>query len=284
MPGNENQLWIEKEDIFDANAYVDAARRAKASGQIVLAHSMLRSAKFLGADVDQDDLASTQMTGDQLLNQGVRYARNQRTADLVFEHFGHDDLSIVDIGGHTGFIAQFLKNANYLLCEPTINNMMSTDLVAAGYEFDVALAVHVFEHIPDDDKEDFFQSLLALGKKGVILCNPVDTGDAVERQKFLLEVFGPLQWIVEHLECGTPTIDIYHEYAERNDLNLEVRPNGDLFLSLALFAMGHFAQAANDRELSRMNGMLSRYINRDYKSQQSEKFPADYAMIFTKKK
>lgn len=165
------------------------------------------------------------------------YQRNKRVADLLTENFGDTGISVVDVGGGTGLMSHFLPGVHYLLCEPSINSMRSEDLVEAGRRFDVVLSTHVFEHIPDDVKGAFVESLLSISERGVILCNPVDTGDPVEMHEFLLDVYGPLGWIVGHMKAGIPTLDTMRDLADRHALDLQIHPNGNRLLSMALFAM-----------------------------------------------
>ena len=275
--------WIEKSDRFKPECYLDAANRARKQKNSILAHTMFRCAQYLGASFDTRDLEPTRLTEEQLQGQISIYQRNKRVAELLFENFGDADLEVVDVGGHTGILSQMMPRTRYFLCEPVINNTQAVDLANAGYMFDVALSVHVFEHIPDDLKYSFFETLLSISRKGVILCNPVDTGDAVERQEFLLDVYGPLSWIVEHLECGTPSLEVFRGIAEHYNLELTIVPNGNRFISMTLFAMQHFAKATNDPEMMRKNGKIARYVNRHYKHQNSDDFPRDYAFVFKKK-
>ncbi len=275
--------WVQKEEFLDPQAYLAAAERAREAKQTVLAHTMLRCAQTLGADVPDGELEATLLSDDQLKGRGSLYQRNMRVADLLAEHFGDGALSVVDVGGHTGIMSHMAPETRYLLCEPSINCMYSHDLVEAGRKFDVTLSIHTFEHIPADLKPSFFESLVDISTKGVILCNPTDTGDAEERQRFLLDVYGPLGWIVDHLQCDTPTIELCQDLAARHDLDLHVYPNGNRFLSMTMFAMEHFSNATGDPEMKKKCGKLIRYINSHRHLQDAPQAPRDYAFVFIKK-
>ncbi|MEO1614173.1 MAG: hypothetical protein AAFU55_17720, partial [Pseudomonadota bacterium] len=87
---------------------------------------------------------------------------------------------------------------------------------------------------------------------------------------------------VEHLECGTPTIPLFEDLAAENDLRLSAYPNGNELISMAQFAMTHFAAATGDPAMMRKCGKLMRYINARRASQDSEATPRDYAFVFEK--
>ncbi len=274
---------VAKTDNLNAEAYLAAGTKEQLAKKNVLAHTLFRCAQTLGAEVDPAALQATRLKEPQLLGRGVVFQRNQRVVDLIEEHFGTLALDVVDIGGGTGLLSHMMPEARYMLSEPSVNSLFSHDLVAAGHQFDIAIAVHVFEHIPADDRAEFFESLLALGRRGVVLGVPVDTGRAVERQKFLLDVYGPLGWIVEHLECGTPGEDLYRDYAKRYDLDLTVHRCGNSHLSMAMFAMNHFAQATKDPAMIKKSVRLQRYINQHYNELDSEISPRDFTFVFKKK-
>lgn len=141
----------------------------------------------------------------------------------------------------------------------------------------------MIEHLRREQQPRFFATLVRLTTRGVVLCNPTDTGAAKDRQRFLLSVYGPMKWIVEHLECHTPTIAEFEDLAARHDLELHVYPNGNRFLSMSMFGMKYFANASHDPELRRQCTMLERYINRHRHLQDSPACPRDYAYVFKKK-
>jgi hypothetical protein len=270
-------------DRFDAQCYLAAAKHALTANQKALAHTMLRCADYLGIAADPQELLATRLTEDELLVRGTIYQRNKKVAGLLHKSFGEQALRVVDVGGGTGLMAQMLPDAKYFLCEPDINNLLSDDLVGAGHKFDVALSVHVFEHVPSENRYAFFESLLALGERGVILCNGVENGDARERHQLLLEIYGPRQWIVEHLECGMPTLDLFRDLADRYGLDLEIHPNGNRIITMTMVAMKFFAKATKDPEMLKKHDKLLRYINRQCENQDSEQMPRDYAFVFTRK-
>lgn len=280
---NAEQQPILKDKNLSPESYVAAARQAREQGQLILAHTMLRCACTLGADVSRGELAETLLTADQLLGQAQTYQRNMRVVDLIEAHFGANPISVVDVGGNDGIFSHMIPEKQYFLCEPSVNNMLPHELVASGRIFDVCVSIHVFEHIPDEDKHAFFATLVKLARRGIVLCNPTDTGTAVQRQKFLLEVFGPWNWILEHLECGTPTMPLFEELAAAHDLELHTYPSGNVFLSIAVLAMEHFSGATCDPAMLDKCQKLVRYINEHRYLQDSAECPRDYAFVFVKR-
>lgn len=86
-PAYQPERCIEKPDIFDPQAYIEAGRRARAARQVVVTHTMLRCTEYLGAEVDRDELAATCLTDTQLLGRGRALSAQQagrRPADREF--------------------------------------------------------------------------------------------------------------------------------------------------------------------------------------------------------
>ena len=275
---------ITKKQSLDPAAYLRVAIAEKAKKNFVLAHALYRSAEYLGGGgVEATDLDATRLTDQQLMGRGSLYQRNRTASDLIFSNFPKKDMSIVDVGGSTGIMSHMLTGAKYMLCEPSVNCLFSNDLIISGHKFDLCLSVHVFEHISDEKKEEFFESLLELGRDGVVLCNPVEGGDNLELHQFLLDTYGPLEWITDHMRAGIPTLDVFRDLASKYSLDLQIHPCGNRFISMALFAMQHFASQVDDPEALKRNGRLTRYINARYKDQNSTTFPRDYVLIFKRK-
>jgi SAM-dependent methyltransferase len=148
-------------------------------------------------------------------------AREVKTLDVK-------GLSILDVGGSTGNISEFLEFDCYDLC------VLNTDVqalrtVAAsrlavvagdgcslpfkGDSFDVVVSVDCLEHIADSSKEAFCQELQRVARKYVILHCPADSSDGTFQgsyydRKFLQayqRIFGkPEPGALEHLRCGLP--------------------------------------------------------------------------------
>jgi ubiquinone/menaquinone biosynthesis C-methylase UbiE len=151
-------------------------------------------------------------------------ARQVKTLDVK-------GLSILDVGGSTGNISEFLGFDCYDLCILNIDAQVlrtvadsRLQVVAGdgcrlpfkGDSFDVIVSVDCLEHIPGSKKEDFCQELQRVAKKYVILHCPADSSDGSFQgshydRKFLQayqRIFGkPEPSTLDHVTRGLPRIE-----------------------------------------------------------------------------
>ena len=149
--------------------------------------------------------------------------------------------SILDVGGGSGQLAQFLPEAGYVLAEPPINGISGENLPFEDATFDFVTSCHVLEHVPPDRRFAFLDALLRCARRGVVLLNPFhDARTSVdERLRLFVDVTGS-DWAKEHLECTLPELDLVRKYAADRGLQIKCCPNGFMPLAAALVFSNHY--------------------------------------------
>ena len=170
-----------------------------------------------------------------------QFFRFQTLSNKVQELSGSERLSILDVGGGDGQLAQFLPETGYFLVEPSVNGISGEQLPFGEASFDYVLACHVLEHIPAEHRCGFLDSLLKCARRGVVLLNPFfDERTSVdERLRLIIQVTNA-EWAKEHLECSLPELASIEQYAADRNLDIDCEPNGFLPLSAAMVFSNYF--------------------------------------------
>ena len=163
------------------------------------------------------------------------------------------------VGGR-GTLGTFLPNCECVLAEPRINGLHAEAF--REQSFDVVVACHVFEHIPDAEKEDFLTALCGLARKAVLLLGPFDAG-RVNLSSFFYEIT-KAEWAREHLESRLPTLKMVSEFAVRRQMRYQVTANGNRAAAYWMVFAGYFAEwAGRTEELRRVGRMSNQHFNDD---------------------
>jgi hypothetical protein len=182
-------------------------------------------------------------------------------------------LRILDVGGGEGQLAAFLPDTAYCLAEPTINGLEASAF-AARTDFDVVVACHVLEHVPDEAKEAFLGDLCDLARRRVILLGPVSddpTGPAIDA---LVHRITGADWAAEHLACGRPSLGMLRHFAETRGYGAEATPHGDQAATFWMIFAEHFADDPVKRDRLRE---LNRFSNEHFHDRLSHpEQPNDY--------
>jgi len=170
-----------------------------------------------------------------------------------------ENFSVLDIGGGEGVFAQFVPTENYCLVEPEVNGISGVCLPFEDKSFDIVVACHVLEHIPQAQRDEFLTQLCQKAKKAVVLLNPfyVEGLDEKKRLQFHVDVTGAW-WAKEHLEFSLPTLDDVKAFADQKGINFVSKPNGSLALSFASVYVDHFGNKVKSREaLDKVNMFMN---------------------------
>jgi SAM-dependent methyltransferase len=172
-----------------------------------------------------------------------QYHRYDTLAREVSREHDASRVSVLDIGGGKGYLAQFLPQVDYCLAEPDVNGISGVDMPFEKGSFDYVVSCHVLEHVPPGERVQFLDRLCATARRSVILLNPfhVDGTSVTERLRLLLRVTGAA-WAKEHLECGLPYLDDVEKFAQRRGISYGIRPNGSITTSTAMVLLEHFAK------------------------------------------
>ena len=190
----------------------------------------------------------------------ARYQRLKAMAARVERIVSGQYLRILDVGGGDGLLCLFLPHAHYVLAEPTVNGLSGSKEFFPERLFDVVVACHVVEHIPDAEKENFLDELCSLAKKKVILLGPVDYDNSTIPTFVYRITEAP--WALEHVNCKLPTLDMLKEFALMRALRYEIIPNGDRPAVFWMVFASYYAHAAGKmNELNEVVEYSHRYLN-----------------------
>lgn len=188
----------------------------------------------------------------------------------------NEKVSVLDIGGGPGYLASFLDDSfKYCLAEPQNNGLDGMNLPFSENSFDYVVASHVFEHIPQKDRELFLSNMLKIASRGVILTNPffIEGTSEQERLELALEITKQT-WAKEHLDCGLPKLEEVKEFALKYGKNIEITPNGSLMTATAYVYLGHYANMAGLKQEYRK---INQFFNQNYFDiSTNEKYPVEY--------
>lgn len=252
-------------------------------GQTSLAYAELKTALALGMNPKEiyrleSDISSRLPKKEEMDHN--QYFRFYTLSSAVRRMSNHNHVSVLDVGGGQGQLAQFIAEASYFLADPTANGISGMDLPFADKSIDYVVACHVLEHIPYSSRDQFLDHLLSKAKSGLILLNPFyDEKTFVdERLKLFIEITDA-DWAREHLACTLPRIEMIKKYAIIRGLNCNIQPNGTLTTSMTTVLVDYFARKAGlTEDLKKVN----RFLNLRYSDILNfEKYPNAYLVFLT---
>jgi len=252
-----------------------------------LAYAEIKTAAFLGINPEKIEqhkkkiLQELPEIEDMNHNQ---YYRLHSLSNAIKKISKKDNISVLDVGGGQGQLAQFLPDSSYCLAEPTVNGISGMKLPFADKSFDFVVACHVFEHIHSDERELFLDQLLSKSKRGLILLNPfyLDFTHVEDRLKLIYEVTG-LDWAREHLECILPKIEMIQDYCKKNKLEFTITPYGTFTTSMAMMFANYFAQKAGISK--EVKTKINKFYNVRYANiLDSQDYPNDFIVYIARQK
>ncbi|MEN8219707.1 MAG: methyltransferase domain-containing protein [Pseudomonadota bacterium] len=174
-------------------------------------------------------------------------------------------ISIHDVGGGNGQLCLFLPQANYTLAEPTVNSLSGIEPAFEEKKFDVVVSCQVLEHIPQQERTKFLESLCKMAKYHVILLNPFFVEDSYETERLKLAIeLTNASWAKEHLDCSLPSLQDIKQFAKDREIGVKIFPNGTLTTTLAMVFVSHYANKAGCAEqMKKINSLYNtRYFDK----------------------
>jgi SAM-dependent methyltransferase len=271
------------QDSLNPNLHHQFAEQCSLQGKTTLAYAELKTALALGLNPEKikrlESDVSSRLPNKEEMNHN-QYFRFYTLSSAIRSLSHRKHVSVLDVGGGQGQLAQFIPEASYILAEPTVNGISGMDLPFADKSIDYVVACHVLEHIPSNSRDQFLDHLLSKAKKSLIFLNPfyVEKTFVEERLKLILEITDA-DWAREHLECTLPKIEMIQKYASIRGLECNIQPNGTLTTSMAMVFVDYFAHKKGfSKDLKKVN----RFLNLRYSDILNfEKYPNAYLVILT---
>ena len=249
-------------DPTNAQLHFELAELSLKSGNAALAYAEAKTAQFLGLQKSHIRQFMVEVkSGLPVLNSisHNKYFRYVTLASEIKEISEDKSASILDVGGGSGELAQFLPEFAYCLAEPSVNGISGLDLPFKENSFDFVVACHVLEHIPKEEREQFLNQLMSKARKGLVLLNPfkVPGTKVKERLELVIEITGA-SWAKEHLECELPMLEFIKQYACDRNFELSLKPNGTMSNALVVVFMEHFAmKCGKTGQLTKISSLLN---------------------------
>ncbi|MFC1881329.1 methyltransferase domain-containing protein [Thermodesulfobacteriota bacterium] len=271
------------QDPLNPKLHCQFAEQCSRLGKNSLAWAELKTALALGINpkaIEQlaNDISSRLPKKEEMDHN--QYFRFYTLSSAIRSMTHRNPVSLLDIGGGQGQLAQFIPEASYILAEPTENGISGMNLPFVDGSIDYVVACHVLEHIPSNSRDVFLDHLLSKAKMGLVLLNPFYNEKTYvdERLRLFIEITGA-DWAKEHLECSLPKIEMIQKYATIRGLECNIKPNGILAASMLMVFVSYFAHKAGLKDdLKKVN----RFLNQRYSDILcQEKFPNAHLVILT---
>ncbi|CAI3245657.1 MULTISPECIES: glycosyltransferase [Clostridium] len=175
----------------------------------------------------------------------------------------NDDITYLDIE----LPKNLLNNPKYVLGD-------ATDMSFKDNEYDIVIALDVYEHIPIEKREKFIKELYRVSKICFIVAAPFYSQEVEASEKRLNELFKVIynteyRWLQEHIENTLPMLETTKKNLEAMKIPYYVYEHGDLRIWEKLTRI-HFLSVI-DNEL----GNYRMYID-EYYNQYIEPYDYDY--------
>jgi len=208
-------------------------------------------------------------TLEQPFDQYQRYKMVEELAGLI--RHGRR-LRVLDVGGHPGFIADFLPEDDTFILDmlPFEGlNYVQGDGARLPFDndsFDLVVSIDALEHIPPDRRLGFLDEQLRTSRDYVLLAAPfedenVSLAEQIVNEFFIKKIGHPNHSLEEHFANGLPSLNETLSFFDANRIqHLEI-PNGYLYNWLVMMMALPAAQALPNSE--ELVAMINRFYNQN---------------------
>lgn len=213
-----------------------------------------------------------------------QYQRYKNAAKIINSiRKENETFRILEVGANAHKnLEKFLPNDNVtyldielpeeLLHDPKYILGDATDMEFDDSEYDIVVALDVFEHIPKDRRENFMNELYRVSSKIALFSAPFNKQKvalAEERvNKYYKSITGiPHRWLAEHIENGLPSLEKVKEHLSNNNIKYTTFGHGNLEI---------WEKLSNIQVLSEIDPGLNDYIIEIDKYYNSVIFDNDY--------
>lgn len=180
-----------------------------------------------------------------IFDQYQRYKTVQIVIDLVRTYLQKEKLSILEIGANGNLEIVLpeddIQYSDAILSEEMRENKKFIQLdgchmpeVTDG-KYDIVIALDVFEHITEEQRENFLKEVKRVAKYMAIICFPYKSSYNENAEKRVNSYYKMLyrcdhQWLAEHIQNGLPRIEQVIQMLEENKIPYQEFYHGDIFL------------------------------------------------------
>ena len=197
------------------------------------------------------------------------YTRNQIISDLInFLRENKNSIKILDIGGRSGHIKEFLQQEDelYILdirkSEQNEDNYFIGNILNAPFRdkiFDIVVSSDLYEHISGENRLNSLSEMIRIGKNFVILAAPFYSQENTETEIKANEFFNKLigndhPWLSEHIQNGLPSKKELEDFLKnkRFDYFTIETNNISIWLLMQLFIFYSYKYSISDKNVRKV--------------------------------
>lgn len=150
---------------------------------------------------------------------------------------------VLDVGGRGNMLVKFLPNDDVFYLDPFVEsddaNFIKGDgcaMILTNESFDWVTSADVFEHIPQEKRDDFLNENIRVARLGTILVAPfwskeVEGAEINANKNYKILSGGEDHiWLKEHIENGLPDPILFEEKLKQKNIHFQKISNNRLFL------------------------------------------------------
>lgn len=211
-------------------------------------------------------MTDTRIDSDVLLSLPFDHYQRYALTKRIIAHLGLRRpgvrLRILDVGGHSSSLKQFLPGDEVIILDPLPPPLFAHSeripfrhdgyFVGSGAElpyrdasFDVVMAHDTLEHVPEGLRESFLAELVRVSRGTIIINGPVHTDETAALETRIMRfseraLLWENEYLKEHIEEGLPPSKQIKGALERAGLSVVGVPNGSLSMWLVMMALRHY--------------------------------------------
>lgn len=225
------------------------------------------------------------------------YGRYAVMRDIINRNREKDQLfRVLDVGGRGNLMKKFLPQDDVFYLDPYVDTEDKNYIEGDGCKmplendsFDWVVSADVFEHIPEEKRDDFLSENIRVAKQGVILAAPFHSKEVEKAERIANENYKIISggkdhvWLKEHIENGLPSEKKLEEMVSSKGYSFQKIHNNRLFLweilinAMLLISENH--SESNSKEIEEFNY----YYNKEIFSFDNQN-PSYRKIYFIKKK
>ncbi len=224
-----------------------------------------------------------------MLNNDVSFDQFQRykNAQLIIDNIRENDesLKILEVGANAHQnLEKFLPNDDIIYLDIELPEELknsekyiqgdASDMKFDDNEFDVVVALDVFEHIIPERRDAFISELYRVSKKAFIICAPFSSEEVVVAENNCNNIFKMFFginyiWLEEHKNLELPSFEKLINYLDVKNIGFEQFSHGDINLWQRLLNV-HFATVLSGELLPKREAIDYYYNTQLFKNDYNE--------------